>query len=407
MKLFFDNTGVQAALRAFLGKSNPATPEYDAEALLQFFVASLFSDRIYVNGFEADFIRDRTFKSCAELNKLLLNETVFVLDVDLETYRRSCIAAADLAALELGLSNCAEFGLHRSELIELPRTGPQRIIDSMNLTSLPEGHRTLLEIQANSLEREKAIATVEFMFATSDELRTSLRSLTQTKKWSHAHTVNLHSFLRYRLNCELSATTKSAFYTPSPDRAHLLRHIPVSFANPSDLRGRLDCEIELISDQGRVERVNDLPVLVGFLLSQSGGRLDDLARIVRELRMETALLRSELAEIQSKSPAEQQALIGSYGRVIRQALGLVEPPKKKDLQWQNVRKNYGIREAVMFVLSYSRFFSEEIKANKAWNEFMAEKTKLSVITEAIAWRPDQENLTIPYRQFLKEITRNQ
>jgi hypothetical protein len=60
----------------------------------------------------------------------------------------------------------------------------------------------------------------------------------------------------------------------------------------------------------------------------------------------------------------------------------------------------------MLALSYSRFISEEIKATTAWQSFLAEKTKLTVLTEAIAWKPKQEGLTFAYRRLLAKITRN-
>lgn len=168
---------------------------------------------------------------------------------------------------------------------------------------------------------EKAMGAVDYMLATSDELRASVRGLmTATPDWSDLQTFQLESMLRSVLNDRL-AEQRGGIYAPAPHRGELVHRQNLWLLG--QLRDMMDATVQ----QLRGESLG-LPVVVQALVSASGGDPAGFIREALRLREQAAPLRRDLSDFQSRltdGDLDRHQVwleIRDLGRAIRSDLGL-------------------------------------------------------------------------------------
>lgn len=221
MKLWLDNTGIHSVGACFDGS---ARGDFDIKGLLQFATYMVFCDKLYINGFEASFIAERTFDIVDKLySKGFDKSSLIIIPHNESTYGEACKAAANEAADDLRIA----FNPKENELLGLqPLDIPERVMAAqasfIELANDKLDPQRLYEVRKTAL-LEKAVGAVGFMLASSPDLRKEIRSMiSSAKRWSNADSHQLNGFLRYYLNDSL-ARMKGANHAPAVARAQLLR----------------------------------------------------------------------------------------------------------------------------------------------------------------------------------------
>lgn len=222
MRIWMDNTGLLSAAQCLEGRADPKH-DNDIRSLLQLATLVIFSNHIYLNGFDCDEVADRSQEIVTQFGTYGMTEDIIsTVPESEETYARACKTTAELIAPSLSRFFNPEVG---NLLGVVPPGFPpdllRRNINCINLADESDGSEILQHYETNAL-KDKAVGAVEYMLATTPELRKSVRKIRSSySDWNDDHRYQLNIFLRYHLNYFLGKEYSST-YAPAVGRADLV-----------------------------------------------------------------------------------------------------------------------------------------------------------------------------------------
>lgn len=319
MRLWIDNTGLHGAGRCLVGE---AKTHYDVKGLLQLATLLVFAERIELNSFEPSEITatSKRFRSLivdagVEKNDLIIRET------PKESYERACRAAAEFASEELAY----RFSPDERLILGVPQEniprGAQFRAEYTEELARETNAATLESVRQSALE-SRAGGAIEFMLATSADLRTTVVELMNSYgEWSPGHTFQVESMLRAYLNENLAEQAGDT-YAPAVHRADVIFH------QNQWILDKLSEEIDPVVEELRGEPLG-IPSVIAALIDQSKGDPRGLLSEALKLRRKTGQLRSALSQLQAAAARgdgaarhKVQKEVKDLARGVRMDLGL-------------------------------------------------------------------------------------
>jgi hypothetical protein len=370
MKLWIDNTGLQTAFQCLDGWANPHY-DHSVRGLIQLSTLIIFGNQITLNGFEDGNVATKSQEAVERLQTLEIDqETLRIEPIGKEEYGLACYTAAESIAAELVESfNPAEHMLLGGEPPDLPRGVKKRQVEFIRLASEPEGSPLLTRVMETALD-DKAIGAVEYMLASSPQLRSAVVDLIASyPDWEDPYSYQLNVFMRYHLNDALADQCFSK-YAPAVRRAELIdrRHQYVLDALSSQLD---DAVAEL-----RGEPLG-IPSVLGALLQRSKGEPEAMIKVAREFREYSTALRNALEKLADRfaddTPEvrfELQQQVKELGHQLRRDLKLEKAATLRDAL------------ELRFILGVPVFFISGSALLK-WAEQRRMRRRTAVLTEVV------------------------
>jgi len=322
MKIWIDNTGLQSAAQCLDGWADQKY-DYDIHGLLQLATLIIYGNNITLNGFEDTKIANRSKEVIEKLRDIGISEDILsISQINEAEYALACKTAAKLAAQNLGSTfNPTENHLIGCGPPEVPRGHKERQISSINLALEPHDSNSY-EISEISALRHKAIGAVEYMIATTQELRQAINKVVVSYPgWSDTQSYQLSVYLRYYLN-ECLGEQNFSKYAPSIARAGL-----ISRSNQYILDA-LGKTVDDVVKELRGETLG-IPSTLAALLQRSKGEPHAILEVAREFRELSKPLRDSLQELYNKFPTDSpeshfeiRQNITELGRQLRRDVGI-------------------------------------------------------------------------------------
>lgn len=223
MRILIDNTGFHSVGRCLDYHSLGAI---DVKGLLQFALEIIFSEEIFVSGFESTGIRGRTKTLVQKLrSEGLASEVVQVRPYTTEYYAKACEEAAVKFAEDFDYAFSVKTLYEPTNLLAArPDLLPHELEIEENVHDLIKSDRSddeLKEIADTSLQK-KAVGSIAFMLSSYIPLWLKVRKAATSDLWTPHTTQQLIAALRYYMNDSL-ARNEMALHAPAVARAELLR----------------------------------------------------------------------------------------------------------------------------------------------------------------------------------------
>lgn len=267
-----DNTGLHSASKVFLNekRTKDNCKIEDIDGLVQLCLLVIFSDKIFVNGFETETIIEKTDYILDFTNKYDLKDIIQKHDKEEERFYHICEKASRRAAEELIVGG---FVCDEKEVLRVAPDGLDEKLKNIRYGYLDIIKRTadLEEIKAES-KLDKMEGAVLYMLASNTDLMKVIDgfgSMSKNKKYQ------LNAYLRVILNNEF-ARDYGTFYAPAVVRGRIL---DTSYNN---VLNRFSEEIRKKLMQASQKSVKALP-LEYFLLEKAQG--DPIKMIETALRV--------------------------------------------------------------------------------------------------------------------------
>lgn len=220
MKTLLDNTGLHSAFRSFEGK---ARGESDIKDFLQFLTFLVFSDKLFINGFEISPIASKTKEIKEKLVDLGLETyTLQIIPFTENEYFRICEDVAKAVSKDLEIS----FRPIEKETFGMQPDVPRNVVDNKFLFhSLITKEHSKTEINKLIIKaREDMSSNIGiYMLVKNEELLKKAKTLAQqSSKWTINSSSMFNIYLR-NLHNDFLARKIGAKYGPATDRAKVMR----------------------------------------------------------------------------------------------------------------------------------------------------------------------------------------
>jgi hypothetical protein len=222
MKIWIDNTGLHSAARCI---ERSAKGEIDISGLLQFASHLVFSEQIFLSGFESTHIAAKSKEFCNYIYSCGLNKNdLVILDIPETLLKKTCQNAAEnfLKDLQFSFNVKSKKNYSLLSAAKPDFTGKEKHHDeTIHEWITSADYETIFNEYKKTAFSDTKQGSAAYMIATCKPLMHMFKKLTTYRHWSPQDTATLLVYMRSALNLQLASDLKSIDYAPAPARARL------------------------------------------------------------------------------------------------------------------------------------------------------------------------------------------